>query len=96
MLKSPRGSIYSILGSCLLHPWARVTSTTKGKDVLLLLRGNNGVYFYLLIINVSYIMYTVFNLILRVESIEAHSKLSISYRCGIGVRSLYMSDVMPT
>src|SRR5664279_3987007 len=38
MCESPRGSICSIVGSCLLRAWARVIETSKDEDVLLLLR----------------------------------------------------------
>src|SRR5664279_3050204 len=38
MCESPRGSICSIVGSCLLRAWARVKETSKDEDVLLLLR----------------------------------------------------------
>src|SRR5664279_3486761 len=38
MCESPSGSICSIVGSCLLHAWARVTETSKDEDVMLLLR----------------------------------------------------------
>src|SRR5664279_997908 len=41
MCKSPRGSRCSIVGSCLLRAWARVTETSKDEDVLLLLRVNH-------------------------------------------------------
>src|SRR5664279_589112 len=88
MFKSPRGSICSIVGSCLLRAWARVTETSKDEDVLLLLRGKQRCL--CLLIDYEYcLLYVrclmqcsiVCNLIPREASIEALSKWSISYRC---------------
>src|SRR5664279_5755463 len=88
MCKSPRESICSIVGSCLLRSWARVTEMSKDEDVLLLLRGKQRCL--CLLIDYEYcLLYVrclrqcsvVYNLIPREASIEALSKWSISYIC---------------
>src|SRR5664279_944975 len=87
MCESPRGGICSIVGSCLLRAWARVTETSKDEDVMLLLRGKQRCL--CLLIDYEYcLLYVlclmqcsvVYNLIPREASIEALSKWSISYR----------------
>src|SRR5664279_3361545 len=88
MCESPRWSICSIVGSCLLRAWARVTETSKDEDLLLLLRVKQRCL-CLLIDHECCLLYVlclmqcsiVFNLIPREASIEALSKWSISYRC---------------
>src|SRR5664279_1728149 len=85
--ESPRGSICSIVGSCLLLAWARVTETSKDGDVLLLLWGKQ-MCSCLLIDHEYCLLYVlclmqcsvVFNLIPRGVGVFALSKWSISYR----------------
>src|SRR5664279_2812248 len=85
MFKSPRGSICSIVGSCLIRLWAGVTETSKSDDVLLPLRGKQ--WYLCPYVDNEYCLHYVLclsrysvacNLIPREASIEALSKSSIS------------------
>src|SRR5664279_5149320 len=102
MCESPRGSICSIMGSCLLRALSRVTETSKDEDVLLLLRVKQRCL-CLLTDHECCLLYilclmqccVVFNLIPREAGVFALSKWSISYRCMLD-SGLYMFSVLPT
>src|SRR5664279_2631337 len=106
MFKSPRGSICSIVGSCLLRAWARVTETSKDEDVMLPLRGKHRClcpfvdYKYCLLYALCLMQCSVvYHLIPRDACWIVVSKWSISYRCCrmavyIFCRNAYMNIAM--